>query len=81
MKLSEAIAAGAAILKTRGPTYGEDCWTAIALGLEWPDLNSLYWNNPWGILPGDDLEMWLRGTTREKYHWSQVIKKLQAHGA
>jgi hypothetical protein len=45
------------------------------------EKRALYWDNEWGIAPGSDLEMWMRGTVRERYHWSQVLKKLRAHGA
>jgi hypothetical protein len=86
MKLSDAIEAGAALLKTTGPTVTEDCYAALASGLAGrvatrDEKRALYWDNEWGIAPGSDLEMWMRGTVRERYHWSQVLKKLRAHGA
>lgn len=83
MKLSDAIEKGATILGTRGPSDDDDCWVAASLGLGGTAsadvVSDLYWNNPWGITSGSDMEMWLRGTIRECYHWSQVIKKLRAY--
>lgn len=81
MKLSEAILAGATILKTKGPTWDKNWWNAAALGLGLEDSTRLYWDNPWGIVPGSDLEMWLRGTVREGYRWGQVIRKLREYNA
>lgn len=80
MKLSEALLAGATILKTKGPTWEDDCWDAAALGLGTESAAVLYWSNPWGITPGDDLELWLRLVVLYRYRWGQVIKKLQSYG-
>jgi len=86
MNLSDAIERGAQVLKTPGPTWDCDCWHALDAGLtgQQPDetrIRLLYWENPWGVTPGSDLEMWLRGVVREGYHWSAVIKKLRLWGA
>lgn len=86
MKLSDAILAGTLLLKTRGPSWDDDCWSAAAAGLLGAvptpaQVAALYWDNPWNIAPGSDMEMWLRGTVRESYRWFQVIQKLQAYSA
>ena len=85
MKLSDAIQAGAGMLQTPGPSHVLDCWTAAQAGLlgRWPspaETCPFYWENPWGIAPGSDLEYWLRLTVTAKYHWSDIIKRLRRFG-
>lgn len=86
MKLSEALLAGAAILGTRGPRIGSDCWDALAAGVyghiaePWA-VNELYWSNPWGVQPHSDLEMWLRLVETHRMTWDEIATKLEGHGA
>jgi hypothetical protein len=86
VKLSDAIEAGARLLGTPGPLHVVDCWTAAEAGLSGvvPDtapVNTLYWENPWGIRPGSDLEHWLRLTVTFRYRWSDVLRRLRGYGA
>lgn len=85
MKLSEALLAGATILKSK-PSFNEDCWSALAAGLHGTrpsddQVRALYWENPWGIVPGSDLEYWFRLAILHGLRWGQIIKKLQGHNA
>jgi len=87
MKLSEALRAGARLLKTQGPDWElGDCWDALAAGLhgarqDTQTVNQLYWENPWGITPNSDLEMWLRLVVVHKLRWFDVITRLEKHSA
>lgn len=100
MKLSDAIQAGAGLLKTDGPTFQlkggvvavdgvsqcNDALTAAQVGIleRRPTIREhcqFYWDNPWKITPGGDLEMWLRMTAIHGYRWADVIAKLRGYGA
>lgn len=100
MKLSDAIQAGAAVLKTPGPTFMlrggvvavdgisqcEDALTGAQCGVlgRRPNIKEhcqFYWDNPWRITPGSDLELWLRMTAIHCYRWADVIAKLRGYGA
>ena len=100
MKLSGAIQAGAAVLKTPGPTFAlrtgvvaidgisqcEDAMTCAQIGVlgRRPTIKEhcqFYWANPWNIVPGSDLELWLRMTAIHGYRWADVIQKLRGYDA
>jgi hypothetical protein len=87
VKLSEAIALGAAVLKTNGPEHPhKDVLTAAQIGLlgrlpTQAEFNLFYWSNPWNLVHGTDLEHWARLTVTHRYRWADVINKLKSYGA
>jgi hypothetical protein len=100
LKLSDAIQAGAAILKTPGPAFVlrnnltaidgisqcEDALTCAQIGIlgRRPSIKEhcqFYWDNRWKIVPGSDLELWLRLTAIHHYRWAEVLARLREYGA
>ena len=84
MKLSEAIIAGAVVLKTTGPSFKQDIWVcaqAATLGREPTPGEScaFYWNNPW-MKPGDMLEFWARLIIFDEPRWFVVVSQLKQFG-
>lgn len=97
MKLSDAIVAGATVLKTEGPSheiyrastgavYCLDVLTAAQIGLLGRIPNEaeylmFYWSNQWGATHGTPLMAWMRMTEAHSYRWATVIKQLKSYGA
>lgn len=86
MKLSDAIEAGARLLNTPGPSHLVDCYVAAQAGLAQrtpspEEQCAFYWDNPWGIAPFSELELWLRLTVTQGYRWAEVLNKLRSYDA
>jgi len=64
---NDALTAAQCGLLGRRPTIREHC--------------QFYWDNPWKIVPGSDLEIWLRMTAIHEYRWADVVGKLRGYGA
>jgi len=85
MKLSEAIQAGATLLKTTGPHFTKgDCLTAAQAGLlgrlpTEQESNDFYWQNQFNATAFTDLEYWMRMAVIFKYRWADVITKLRRY--
>lgn len=95
MQLSDAIAAGARVLKTVGPTYQlvpvggveipGDIPTAAQIGVlgrvpTLAEIRAFYFMNEFGMVFETDLEYWSRMAVIHKYKWSDVINKLKEYG-